>query len=216
MDNFAVSERESSTLFWGSYPNFFAHTAKCRSSSLVIGSTAFTFSFYGLYPRIPWRTRDERRRFISPRPLFPAVCRRLELVRLDRYTRGVLHPLFPSSFLSPNIVFILFFYYVNSNTSRCHGMERFVSDVHANRRITSISNVGYECEVMSYRVYPPNKIYFEKLREITLTYCYIKAFWNNKTFCNGSDIIAILKRFKQNYLPSFKIGISLTYFCCTF
>lgn len=37
---------------------------------------------------IPWRTRDERRRrrFISLRPLFPVVYRRLELVRLDRHT----------------------------------------------------------------------------------------------------------------------------------
>lgn len=50
VDDFTVSEGGSTTLFWGAYPNFFAHTAKCRSSFLVIGSTAFTFPFYGLYP----------------------------------------------------------------------------------------------------------------------------------------------------------------------
>lgn len=133
------------------------HIAERRSSFPVIGSTAFTLLSYWLLleRNIPWRTRDARRRrrcrrwrrrrgtthgvLYLLRPLSPPVCRRLGLVGLGGHTAYLPSAALPSS----SFVFILFLYYVNSNTLRCHGAERRIRRVCADRRVTSLSDVRY-------------------------------------------------------------------------
>jgi len=86
------------TLFRNAYFNLLMHTAKCRSSFFLIGSTCFLFMDFTRAKHSLENARDgDGVLYFSGYLSFP-VYRRLELVRLDRHTA---YSLFSCAFFHP-------------------------------------------------------------------------------------------------------------------